>query len=94
MPGQAFFATASKTGGLPGEEGLTPHAPAERSAPVSPRRGRLHPGGIDDRSPFGIEQSPGHCTDLIEKSECGVGSAFVDGAGLGEKAKMGVDLFC
>ena len=29
MPGQAFFATAVLPGGLPGEEGLTPHAPSE-----------------------------------------------------------------
>ena len=61
----------------------------------TPRRGFTTPSpeGGETPSPFGVEQSPGHCTNLIEKVECSIGSAFVDGTCLGEEPKMGVDLF-
>ena len=44
--------------------------------------------------PSRMEQSPRHRSDLVEETESGMGSGFVDGSCLGKKPKMAVDLFC
>ena len=44
-PGQAFFATVPFSGGLPGEEGLTPHAPSRRALSRLEGGRLLHPKG-------------------------------------------------
>jgi hypothetical protein len=61
----------------------------------TPRRRFSTPGtkGGETPSPCRIEQSPSHCTNLIEKVDCGVGSVLVDGSRLGKQPEMGVNLF-
>ena len=67
-PVSAFIATSEQSGVLPDEESRARHAPSERGGPDSLRRSRPHPEVRDDRSPFGVEQSPGHGTYLIGKT--------------------------
>jgi len=40
-----------------------------------------------------MKQPPRHSPNLIKESECGIRSVFVDGSGLGEEPKMGIDFF-
>jgi len=75
-------------------------ASAGRFSRLEPRRITAAAPAVDrfldrktDPSHFRIDQSPSHRPNLVEELEGGVGSYFVDGPCLGEKTKMGVNLF-
>ena len=93
LPHTALPATTPSLGGLPEGRSCVRHVPLGKGTLDSWRHGRPQPGVTDYRSSFGVEHSPGHGANLIEKIECGIGSVFVDGACLGKQPEVGVDLF-
>jgi len=72
--------------------------PRQAAGSAAGGRGRVGVGRPSADSSGGsltswIEQPPGHCPNPIKEFECGIGSGFVDGAGLGEESKVDIDFF-